>query len=49
MAQHGDEQINSGNEELDKKIKQWLSWDKVRNDFYANVSIHTYDERFILK
>lgn len=22
-------QINSGNEQLDKKIDQWLQWDKV--------------------
>jgi hypothetical protein len=23
------EQIKSGNDELDKKIEQWLNWDKV--------------------
>ena len=23
-------QINTGNEELDKKLEQWLHWDKVR-------------------
>lgn len=22
--------VNSGNEKLDKKIDQWLAWDKVR-------------------
>lgn len=30
MAANGQQTINSGNEELDKKIGQWLSWDKVR-------------------
>jgi hypothetical protein len=29
MATNGNSQFNSGNEELDKKIEQWLTWDKV--------------------
>jgi hypothetical protein len=30
MATNGsNNQPNSGNDELDKKIKQWLQWDKV--------------------
>lgn len=30
MATNGQQTINSGNEELNKKIDQWLNWDKVR-------------------
>lgn len=44
--QGGEDRINSGNDELDKKIEQWLSWDKVKSDLYANVSLHTLVERF---
>lgn len=29
--------VNSGNEELDKKIEQWLQWDKVRIKIYRIV------------
>lgn len=29
MAANGNNQANSGNDELDKKIEQWLQWDKV--------------------
>jgi hypothetical protein len=32
MAAGDSKAINTGNEELDKKIEQWLHWDKV-SDF----------------
>lgn len=42
MAANND-QINSGNEELDKKISQWMDWDKVRN-YYGFEILEEHNE-----
>lgn len=44
-----DRQINSGNEELDREISNWLEWDKVSHALFSQLVINYARVKIIAK